>query len=56
MPSYAASTDVSSDRSIQEIQSTLRRYKASQFQMGWSDDMAMIAFVIQGRMDREKIS
>lgn len=45
MPTYAAETTVSSERSQQEIQQTLRRYGAKEFQLGWSDEMAMIAFV-----------
>lgn len=52
MPTYAADTAVSSDKSQQEIQRTLRRYGAKQFQMGWSDDMAMIAFVVRERLVR----
>lgn len=49
MPTYASSTEVSSDRSQQEIQRTLRRYGASQFAMGWNSSSAMIGFVIKER-------
>lgn len=49
MPTYASATDVSSDRSQQEIQRTLRRYGATQFAMGWTNSQAMIGFVIKDR-------
>jgi phospholipase/lecithinase/hemolysin len=52
MPQYASSTDVSSDKSQQEIQRTLRRYGATRFMMGWSEDRAMIGFVIRQRQVR----
>lgn len=52
MPTYASSTDVSSDKSQQEIQRTLRRYGASQFAMGWTNSRAMIGFVISDRQVR----
>lgn len=49
MPTYASTTDVSSDKSQQEIQRTLRRYDATQFVMGWTNSRAMIGFVIKDR-------
>lgn len=52
MPSYAADTSVSSERSQSEIQSTLRRYGADQFMMGWSAEQAAIEFLAKGRRVR----
>lgn len=52
MPTYAADTAVSTERSQLELQQTLRRYGADQFQLGWSNDMAMVAFVVRDRLVR----
>lgn len=52
MPTYAASTDVTSDRSRAEIERTLRRYGATSFAYGWGEDMAMIAFQKDSRQIR----
>ncbi|GJJ23707.1 hypothetical protein [Mycolicibacterium mageritense] len=52
MPRYAADTSVSSDKSQQEIQRTLRRYGADQFVYGWTDNSAMIGFALAGRQVR----
>jgi hypothetical protein len=49
MPRYAAATDVSSDRSKAEIESIIRRYGATQFMSGWSENLAVIGFVCQLR-------
>lgn len=49
MGRYAATTDVSSSRSRDEIEITLTRYGADQFMYGWQDDAAMIAFRMAGR-------
>lgn len=52
MPKYAASTEVSSDRSRAEIEKTLTRYGARQFMYGWDEDRAIIGFVLRGRQVR----
>jgi hypothetical protein len=52
MPRYAAQTEVSSEKSRQEIERTLRKYGASAFQYGWQGVMAVIAFVINNRAVR----
>lgn len=44
MPRYAASTQVSSNKSRDEIERTLARYGADQFMYGWQDSAAVIAF------------
>lgn len=44
MARYAENTEVSSDRSRNEIERTLSRYGASGFMYGWSVDHAVIAF------------
>jgi hypothetical protein len=45
MPQYAARTEVSSDRTQEEIRKTLTRYGAKKFCSGF-DDEALIAFVM----------
>ena len=52
MSRYAADTAVSSDKSQQEIQRTLRRYGADQFVYGWTDTRALIGFSLSGRQVR----
>lgn len=49
MTKYAASTDVSSDRSRAEIERTLIRYGADQFIYGWEDSNALVGFRMHGR-------
>lgn len=49
---YASSTDVSSQKSINEIEKTVVRYGANGFQYGWHDGRAQISFVIGGRQLR----
>lgn len=49
MTKYAASTDVSSEKSRQEIERTLRRYGADQFVYGWQQMEAVVGFRMQGR-------
>jgi hypothetical protein len=49
MTRYAANTEVSCDRSRAEIESIIRRYGASQFVYGWSEDKAMIGFACNDR-------
>lgn len=51
-PTYASSTDVSSDRSRAEIERTLQRYGATSFAYGWGDGQAMIGFVAYNRQIR----
>jgi len=46
---YAASTNVASDRSRIEIESTLRRYGASAFGYMWDGTTAVIMFELGGR-------
>ncbi|OBF17196.1 hypothetical protein A5725_24560 [Mycobacterium kubicae] len=52
MTKYAASTDVSSDRSRAEIEKTLTRYGARQFMYGWDEDRAIVGFTINDRQVR----
>jgi len=52
MGRYAASTEVSSSRSREEIERILERYGADQFMYGWQDDAAMVAFRMEGRQVR----
>jgi hypothetical protein len=44
MPKFARETIVPIERSKAEIEETLRRYGASEFQSGWKQQEAMIAF------------
>ena len=46
---YAKNTDVSSDRSLAEIQRILRRYGAEGFMYGWSGQQALVAFEMAHR-------
>ena len=46
---YANRTDVGSDRSRAEIERTLIRYGATEFQYGWTTAEARIAFAIADR-------
>lgn len=52
MTRYAASTDVSSSRSRDEIERTLERYGADQFLYGWKDTDAVVGFRMEGRQVR----
>lgn len=45
---YAENTTVSVDQSKNEIERTLKRYGATGFMYGWQDNLAMVAFEIQG--------
>lgn len=49
---YASGTAVSSDRSKNEIEHTLKRYGADQFVSGWRDNATMIGFRMGNRMVR----
>jgi len=49
---YAQHTTVSVDKSRAEIEKILSRYGAEQFVYGWNQDMAVIAFLMKGRMIR----
>jgi hypothetical protein len=49
MTRYAASTDVTADRSRAEIERTLQRYGATQFAYGWDRNQAVLAFVAADR-------
>lgn len=49
MSRYAANTDVTSDRSRNEIEHTLTRYGADQFFYGWQDRAATIGFRMHDR-------
>lgn len=49
---YAANTDVSSARTRDEIERTLRRYGATDFAYGWNESRAILGFVINGRQVR----
>ena len=46
---YAAGTEVSSEKSRMEIETTLRRYGATGFMYGWQPASAMVAFEAHGR-------
>lgn len=50
MGTYAAQTEVSSDRSRAEIERTLERYGATGFMYGWQETNAIIAFQMRGKM------
>lgn len=52
MARYADRTEVSSDRSRVEIESTLKRYGASRFGYGWDENSAVIMFQIGNRQVR----
>lgn len=58
MPKYAENTDVSSNRSRDEIERTLRRYGASEFVYGRNDEknVAMIGFKANGKQVRFLLS
>lgn len=49
MTRYAATTDVSVDRSRAEIEKILQRYGAGSFLYGWQDDQALIMFKMHNR-------
>lgn len=49
MPTYAANTDVSSERSRAEIERTLNRYGATGFAYGWVEGHALIGFIMNER-------
>ena len=49
MSQYASQTTVSSDRSLEEIRRTLRRYGADQFIFGEQAEKGMIMFRVEGR-------
>ncbi len=51
MPTYAANTDVTPDRSRAEIERTLQRYGATGFLYGWKNNQAMLGF----EMDRRQL-
>lgn len=46
---YASTTSVPSERSRNEIESTLSRYGASAFMYGWDPNQAIIQFSAEGR-------
>lgn len=49
---YAKQTNVSSDKSRNEIEQTLLKYGADQFMYGWDTQNALIAFRMKGRQIR----
>lgn len=49
MTRYAENTQVTSDRSRAEIESTLQRYGADQFMYGWDRESAVVMFQAGGR-------
>ena len=51
-PTYAADTEVTSDRSRSEIERTLTRYGATSFAYGWQESSAMVGFAAHGRQVR----
>jgi hypothetical protein len=52
MPTYAADTCVSTEKSRAEIERTLTRWKATQFMYGWDQDRAIVGFVMANRQIR----
>ena len=52
MPTYAAQTEVTPDRSRAEVEHTLQRYGATGFLYGWKNDQAVLGFEINGRQLR----
>ncbi|SEM72841.1 hypothetical protein SAMN05192583_1013 [Sphingomonas gellani] len=52
MTRFAATTEVSSSRSREEIERTLERYGADQFLYGWQDEAALVGFRMAGRQIR----
>lgn len=52
MSRYAATTDVTSDRSRAEIERTLTRYGAESFAYGWQQGQAMVGFQMRNRQVR----
>ncbi len=52
MPTYAADTDVTPDRSRAEIERTLQRYGATGFLYGWKGEQAVLGFEMNGRQLR----
>lgn len=49
---YAASTDVTADRSRAEIEKVLSRYGARSFMYGWDEGRAILGFVANDRQVR----
>lgn len=49
---YAATTEVSVDKSKAEIERILARYGAHEFISGWNGNVAMVGFKMQNRMLR----
>ena len=56
MTRYAERTEVPSDRSRAEIESTLRRYGATAFGYGWDGPDAQVMFRINGRRIRFQLT
>lgn len=56
MSRFAATTQVSSEKSRQEIERTLSRYGADQFLYGWRENVAIIGFRAHGRMIRFELA
>lgn len=52
MPKYAAETSVPADRTRGEIERTLTRYGAKQFMYVYSEDRALVAFILNDRQIR----
>lgn len=52
LPTYAAETNVSTEKSRAEIERTLVRWKASGFMYGWDERGAVVGFVMRGRQLR----
>ncbi|MFC4727102.1 hypothetical protein [Coralloluteibacterium thermophilus] len=52
MTRYASGTDVSSDRSRNEIERTLQRYGAESFMYGTTRTRAVVGFQVEGRQVR----
>jgi hypothetical protein len=51
-PRYASNTEVSTDRSRDEIERVLTKYGARSFMYGWDEQQAMIGFVLHDRQIR----
>ena len=53
---YAENTTVPVERSRAEIERVLRRYGAERFEYGWSQDKAIIRFLMRGRLIRYNLA
>lgn len=55
MPGFASTTEVPAERTRAEIETVLKKYKATSFSSGWNDCEAFVAFIAHERMIKFKI-